>query len=85
MEFIVQILLTAVGALLVLSMVLTRMYNEVKKEYEDLISEIEEKIESYKKSLSKLKPSDLVMEDYYDTKLQELKSLLSEETKKEDI
>ena len=84
MEFIVTILLIAVGVLFVLSVVLTRMYNEVKKEYEDLISEIEEKIENYKKSLSKLKPSDLVMEDYYDTKLQELKSLLSEETKKEE-
>lgn len=42
MEFIVQILLTAVGVLLVLSMVLTRMYNEVKKDYEELVEEIME-------------------------------------------
>lgn len=40
MEFIVQALIIAVGVLLVLSVVLTRMYNEVKKEYEELIEEI---------------------------------------------
>ena len=49
MEFIVTILLTAVGTLLVLSMVLTRMYNEVKKDYEELIEELEKKIDDWSK------------------------------------
>lgn len=42
MEFIVQALIIAVGVLLVLSIVLTRMYNEVKKDYEELVEEIME-------------------------------------------
>ena len=42
MEFIMTILITAVGVLLVLSVVLTRMYNEVKKDYEELVEEIME-------------------------------------------
>ena len=49
MEFIMTILITAVGVLLVLSMVLTRMYNEVKKEYEELIEELEKKIDHWSK------------------------------------
>lgn len=51
MEFIVQILLIAVGVLLVLSMILGKMYNEVKKDYEDLVEEImkENKEEEWKK------------------------------------
>ena len=49
MELLVQILITAVMALLVLSVVLTKMYNEVKKEYEELIAEIEEKIDNWNK------------------------------------
>ena len=40
MELLVQILLTLVGVLLVLSMILGKMYNEAKKEYEELIEEI---------------------------------------------
>ena len=49
MELLVQILLTAVGVLLVLSIVLTKMYNEVKKDYEDLIEELEKKIDDWSK------------------------------------
>lgn len=49
MELLVQILLTAVGVLLVLSMVLTRMYNEAKKDYEELIEELEKKIDDWSK------------------------------------
>ena len=51
MEFIVTILLIAVGVLLVLSMMLTRMYNEAKKEYEELVEEImkDEREEIWKK------------------------------------
>ena len=49
MELLIQILLTAVGVLLVLSMILGKMYNEAKKDYEDLIEELEKKIDYWSK------------------------------------
>lgn len=41
-------------------------------------SKIQEKITQYKNQLKKLKPNDLTLEDYYDTKIEALKDLLKE-------
>lgn len=49
MELLIQILLIIAGGLLVLSVVLTRMYNEAKKEYEELKEELEKKIDHWSK------------------------------------
>lgn len=41
-------------------------------------SKIKEKIESYKAKIKNLKPDELVLEDYYETKIEALQEFMEE-------